>query len=81
MDNLLFCFVSVLFLFCFCFCFCLFFTSFFSQEVNMMVNQQGEQLDQASDNIMTSEANVSQARQHLETSEKVFLENFFFFCF
>jgi t-SNARE complex subunit (syntaxin) len=37
----------------------------------MMVNQQGEQLDMASDNVMTSEANVSQARQHLETSEKV----------
>ncbi len=47
----------------------------------MMVNQQGEQLDQASDNIMTSEANVSQARQHLETSEKVFLEKFFFLLF
>lgn len=41
------------------------------QEVNMMVNQQGEQLDMASDNVMTAETNVSQAREHLQTSEKV----------
>ena len=36
-----------------------------------MVNQQGEQLDLASDNVMSADSNVSQARENLATSEKV----------
>jgi hypothetical protein len=47
-----------------------------------MVNQQGEQLDLASDNVIAAEGNVSQARTNLATSEKVrlFLLFFFFVC-
>jgi hypothetical protein len=46
-----------------------------------MVNQQGEQLDLASDNVIAAEGNVSQARTNLATSEKVRLFLLFFSLF